>query len=208
MKDFTKMLRSVLGIAVRAAVILALIAMSPFGSFSPNVSAHGPKTYNISESGSFFSGIQQTGVYGPVTFDLAITSGKGGGLGQTSTQARFVWDYVFSANPDSDSGTDPTVMHVKCVDFVNPANTSNFVLRAGISGNLLFGQASCGLLSTNKFNDATGEFKLHIVGTITGGTVKFAGATGTFDIESKGATLPGPGGYFGYVVSEGTIIIN
>lgn len=190
--------------ALWASALIAIMALTGFAMAANPES----KTYKISESGSFFSGIQQTGAYGPATSDLAITSGKGGGLGQTSTQARFVWDYVFLVNSDPDAATYPSVMHVFCVDpSINPANTSNFVLRAEKSGDLLFGEASCSS-STNKFNGDTGEFKLHIEGDITGGTGKFADATGTFDIESQGAALPGAGGHFGYVVSKGEIIID
>lgn len=191
----------------RTVWISALVAIMALTGFAMAANA-GSKTYTISESGSFFSGIQQAGVYGPATSDLAITSGKGGGLGQTSTQARFVWDYSsIVVNPDPDSGTYPNVMNVYCVDVSNPANTSNFVLRVESRGDLLFGEANCSL-STNKFNGATGAFKLHIVGTITGGTGKFEAVTGTFVTDSIGATLPGPGGYFGWVVSEGKIIID
>jgi hypothetical protein len=172
----------------------------------------GPKTYKISESGSFFSGIQQQGFSELVTSDLAITAGKGSGLGQTSTQARFVWDFSsIKDNPDPDLTTYPQMMPLSCNDpNSNPPFLSqggNFVLRVESRGDLLFGAADCNV-STNKFNGETGQFKLHIEGTITGGTGKFAGATGTFVTESTGAVLPGPGGYFGYVVSEGAITIN
>jgi len=191
----------------RTVWISALVAIMALTGFAMATNAKS-NTYTISESGSFFSGIQQTGVYGPATSDLAITSGKGGGLGQTSTQARFVWDLLsITPNLDPDSGTYPYVMHVFCVGSANPADTSNFVLRAESRGDLLFGEANCSL-STNKFNGDTGAFKLHIVGTITGGTGKFEGATGTFVTVSIGATLPGPGGYFGWVVSKGKIIID
>jgi hypothetical protein len=160
---------------------------------------HESHTYKISDSGSFFSGIQQSNfVYGSAISDLAITSGQGGGLGQTNTQARFVWDYAILPNPDPDY---PSVMHASGVS----TNKSNFVLRAE-NGDLLFGEPDA--TSTNKFNGATGAFKLNLAGAITGGTGKFAGATGTFVTESKGATLPGPGGYFGWVESKGKITID
>lgn len=159
-------------------------------------------TYKISESGSFFTGIQQANVvYGLATSDLAITAGKGGGLGQTNTQARFVWDYLILPNPDPDAGTYPLLMHISG----SPINKSNFVLRAE-NGDLVFGEASPS--STNKFDGSTGAFKLNITGIITGGTGKFAGAIGTFVTESKGATLPGPGGYFGWVESESKITVD
>lgn len=182
-----------------ASVLIAIFALT--GLAVAGHHEHGSHTYKISESGSFFSGIQQANFYGLVTSDLAITSGQGGGFGQTSTQARFVWDYVIVTNPDPDSATYPLMMHASGV----PTNKSNFVLRAE-NGDLLFGEASAS--STNKFDGATGTFKLNIVGTITGGTGKFAGATGTFVTVSKGATLPGPGGYFGWVESNSKITIN
>ena len=60
MKDSTKKLHSVLGIAVRAAVILALIAMGPLGSFSPGVSANDdddkPKDKDHRDHSLFFTG--------------------------------------------------------------------------------------------------------------------------------------------------------
>lgn len=179
-----------------ASTLIAIIALAGLA-----VAGHESHTYKISESGSFFSGINQVGVWGPANFDLAITAGQGGGFGQTSTQARFVWDYVIVPNTGPDFGTYPFLMHASG----DPNNKSNFVLRAQ-NGDLLFGEPDAS--STNKFNGATGVFKLNITGAITGGTGKFAGATGTFVTESKGATLPGPGGYFGWVESKSKISID
>lgn len=188
------------GILWAAAAIVAILALTGFAVAGHHEHDH---TYKVSESGSFFSGIQQDGAYGLTKFDLAITSGQGGGFGQTSTQARFVWDYFsIGTNPDSDVGTYPQVMHLS---LVIPRDKSNFVLRAE-NGNLLFGEPDA--TSTNKFNGTTGAFKLNLAGAITGGTGKFAGATGTFVTVSKGATLPGPGGYFGWVESNSKITIN
>jgi hypothetical protein len=83
---------------LRTVALIAMMAVTGLAT-----AAHAdPNTYKISESGSFFSGIQQQGFSGLVTSDLAITAGKGSGLGQTSTQARFVWGAI-SATP----GTDP-----------------------------------------------------------------------------------------------------
>jgi hypothetical protein len=183
-----------------ASALIAIIALAGLAVAGDH--EHESHTYKISESGSFFSGIQQNGAYGLATFDLAITAGQGGGFGQTNTQARFVWDYSsIGPNPDSDSGTYPYVMHLS---LVSPRDKSNFVLRAE-NGDLLFGEPDA--TSTNKFKDS-GAFKLNIAGAITGGTGKFAGATGTFVTESKGATLPGPGGYFGWVESKSKISID
>lgn len=187
----------------RARWILALLVAGLVLEGSMVAAAPGFKKYKILESGSFFSQQKQSGVYGDATFDLAMTSGKGGGLGDTSTQARFVWDYTsIVANPDTDN--PPYLYQMNLAADVIPTS-SGFVLRAH-HGDLLFGKADPS--STNKFNDATGEFRLDINGVITGGTGRFEEATGTFVIVATGATLPGAGGYFGWVVSEGEIKID
>ena len=156
------------------------------------------KPFHSKDSGSYVSeGTRIDTNADDRTADLVLTSGKSRHLGETTTQAVVEWPLVFSdaTCPNGNAGFQASLV------------SGGFVIRAE-HGDLLFGTFSSG---TNCFDFTTNSASFSLEGVFTGGTGKFAGASGgSLTVTGTAVPVVGPdslGHQFGSVVSrsEGTL---